>query len=381
MNTVTFSVPTFRKESIEAKLTKLAKKAAKYGNDDITFSFGDTYTKVVEGQTGKIKIQFIDIAVSGNPPKVGRWLMVARVELLDGLENLVHGVPGSDVVAYEAFRTHGGHCDHCNTARRRNDVYVMSDGTSQIAVGRACLRDFLGIDDPKAIVNRAQFFEEVAALVDRDDLTESYGDFGYYNLNDILASAAYFIRTIGFVSASKSRETGHPSTSDAVRNWLRGSVDAVPTDADHQQASKTREFFGSRDTFGNTYLDNIRVLFGQDIVETKHIALTVSAVSAAQRETAPKPQTAQSAFVGEIKQRLRGICVTIQKIIFLGSGEWGPSYIHIMEDPCGNVLTWVTGRKLDCVEGSTLTLDASIKQHVVYGNIKQTVLTRAKVHQ
>jgi len=377
MELAKFSIPTFRQGDIQKRLEKLARKAEKYGNPDITIIFGETRMVTVKSEYGQREYEFIDVTVSGEAPKINGWQLQARIELMDG-ENLIHCVPGANGKLSTHFRTHTGHCDHCNTDRRRNDIYVLTDGTDQIAVGRSCLRDFLGIDDPKAIVNRAQFFEELRDIQEDDMI--SFGSFGYYDMYEILTVAAGFIRTKGYVSKTKQQETGYETTGEAVTYSIRGvpGYKLTPTEDDRAWAKKTVEFFRNAAPFGNDYMDNIRVLMKQDIVMPKHVALITSSVITAQRQLAPKPVEKQSDFVGEEKQRLKSLELTVDKIIFLGHGAFGASYLHLMKDVNGNVFSWITGNKLEVSEGSTVKLDASVKQHKLYNGVKQTVLTRAR---
>ncbi len=379
MELITFSIPTFRKSVIEKRLEKLSKKAAKYGNGDITFTFGEKTIREIKTEYGPRQYEFIDITVTGNAPQIAGWQLLARIEIMGGDENLVHTVPGSSVQLNEGYRTHDGHCDHCNTSRRRNDVYVLADGQNQIAVGRTCLRDFLGIDDPKAIVNRAQFFEELRNIQE-DDMIGNFGSFGCFDLQEVLTVAAGFIRTKGYVSKAKQAETGYETTGEAVIYSIRSvpGYKLETTAEDRNWAAKTIEFFRATETFGNDYMDNIRVLMKQDLVLERHVALISSAVLAAQRALAPKPIVAESNFVGKEKERLRNLDLLLEKIIFLGHGTFGPSYLHLLKDTTGNQFSWITGNKLEIAEGSRVKLDASVKQHKLYNGVKQTVLTRAK---
>jgi len=116
----------------------------------------------------------------------------------------------------------------------------------------------------------------------------------------------------------------------------------------------------------------------QDLVLERHVALISSAVLAAQRALAPKPIVAESNFVGKEKERLRNLDLLLEKIIFLGHGSFGPSYLHLLKDDTGNQFSWITGNKLEIAEGSHVKLDATVKQHKLYNGVKQTVLTRAK---
>jgi hypothetical protein len=380
MELVTFSIPAFRKTDIAARLEKLARKAVKNGNPDITYSFGDTFIREVETEHGKRLVDFIEITVSGEAPRISGWDFLARVELL-GEENLVHRVPGGSKELEGRFRTHDGFCDHCNSARRRNDVFVLANDEKQIAVGRQCLREFLGVDDPKKIVARAQFFEELKNVSDEDSLG-NLGSWDYVDLREVLVLAAANIRLKGYVSKAKQEQTGLPTTGQVVAWGLSGVPAYVVkeiTKEDRDWAEKTVNFFRCDDSFDNEYMDNIRVLMKQDIIKKNHIALISSAVITAQRELAPKAEVKESNFVGEVKSRLKDVSLLLEKIIYLGSGSFGPSYLHLMKDADGNAFSWITGNKVQKAEGTTLTVDATVKEHKVYKGTKQTVLTRTKV--
>lgn len=379
MEMTTFAIPAFRRETISARLEKLAKKARKNGNPDITVSFGEVFSREVETEYGKMTIDYVSVSVSGEAPRISGWDFLARIELL-GEENLVHRVPGTTKTLEERFRSHDGFCDHCNSARRRNDVFVLANDEKQIAVGRQCLREFLGIDDPKMIVARAQFFEELKDMSDEDDLGD-FGSCGFYGLNEVLVLAAANIRKHGYVSKARQNETGDPTTGEMVRWGISGvpGYKIEPTEVDSEWAEKTVGFFRRDASFGNEYMDNIRVLMKQDIIKKDHVALISSAVITAQRELAPKAAVKESNFVGEVKGRLKDVSLLLEKIIYLGSGSFGPSYLHLLKDADGNAFSWITGNKVEVAEGTNITVDATVKEHKIYKGAKQTVLTRAKV--
>lgn len=380
MELSTFSIPTFRKADIQARLDKLARKAAKYGNGDISYTFGKTELRQVQTEHGAREYEFVEITVSGDAPQIAGWRLLARVELLGFGENLVHSVPGTSETPSKEYRTHNGHCDHCNSMRRRNDVYVLTDGSKQIAVGRSCLRDFLGIDDPKSIVNRAQFFEELR-YIEEEEMLGSFGTYGYFDLNEVLLISAGYIRKMGYISRAKQEETGYETTGQSVLGTILGLIgyEIETTNIDRNWAMKTKEYFRAASEFDNQYMENIRVLMKQDLVKKDHVALIASSVITVQRALAPKEEIKESNFVGSEKERLKGLELALEKVIFLGHGSFGPSYLHLMKDACGNVFSWITGNKIEVAEGSSLKMDATVKQHKLYNGIKQTVLTRAKI--
>lgn len=383
MITNTFSIPVYRKAAVKKRLDFLVKKAIKYGNEDIKYSFGETSIQELKNQYGeKIRIEYVDIHVSGNAPLIKGWKLLGRIEIMQG-ENLIHTVPGLEVDLSSKYREHSGYCDHCQTNRTRNDVYILSNGDEEIAVGRTCLRDHLGIDDPKLIVSRAQFFEELKSFQEEDGL--GYGGHGFYSVDELLLLSAAFIRQFGFISRTRANETGDETTGEFVHNCLRGTsgYSIKHNEEDLEWVEKTKNFFRSQENFGNTYLDNIRVLMKEDIADPKHVALLASSVFTSQRELVKKEeieeQASKSEFVGEVKERLRGLELTLTRIVNFGMGQFGYTYLHVMEDNSDNVFSWITGNKIEEPEGTKLTLDGTVKQHKLYNDVKQTVLTRAKL--
>ena len=80
-----------------------------------------------------------------------------------------------------------------------------------------------------------------------------------------------------------------------------------------------------------------------------------------------------SEYVGAIGQRLE-LNLTVTNAIEL-DGSYGRSTMHIMEDDDGNIFVWSTSAKTLAV-GSTFHCKGTVKDHRVYKNNKQTVLTR-----
>lgn len=106
---------------------------------------------------------------------------------------------------------------------------------------------------------------------------------------------------------------------------------------------------------------------GQDSGELKPESLVKEAVEALIYESGT------SEFVGEIGERIE-LTLTVIRAIKI-ENDYGHSIIHIMEDDCGNVYVWITAAK-NWSEGSVKTVRSTVKDHQIYKNTKQTVLTR-----
>lgn len=82
-----------------------------------------------------------------------------------------------------------------------------------------------------------------------------------------------------------------------------------------------------------------------------------------------------SEYVGSIGERLE-LTLTITRAIEL-ENNFGHSVMHIMEDECGNVFVWTTAAK-SWAEGSVKVLRGTVKDHRIYKNVKQTILTNCR---
>ena len=87
-------------------------------------------------------------------------------------------------------------------------------------------------------------------------------------------------------------------------------------------------------------------------------------------------EPSNSQFVGEIGDRTL-FELTIKKAIEL-DGMYGPSTMHVMEDPDGNVFIWTTSTKT-LGKGTTYLLRGTVSDHRTYKNVNQTILKRCKV--
>ena len=77
-------------------------------------------------------------------------------------------------------------------------------------------------------------------------------------------------------------------------------------------------------------------------------------------------------YVGSIGERLE-LTLTVEKTVVL-EGEH-PSTLHVMRDECGNCFVWTTAAKNWAV-GSTHHIRGTLKEHKMFRNEKQNILTR-----
>lgn len=85
-----------------------------------------------------------------------------------------------------------------------------------------------------------------------------------------------------------------------------------------------------------------------------------------------------SNFQGEIGKKLTFVAKVTRA--FELDGRYGVSYMHTFEDNDGNVYVWTTTTQ--CLEvGKNFEITGTVKDHSVYNDVNQTVMTRCKVKE
>lgn len=84
-----------------------------------------------------------------------------------------------------------------------------------------------------------------------------------------------------------------------------------------------------------------------------------------------------STHVGKIGDRIE-LTLLVLKAIEMPDSYYGKSMFYVMSDENDNQFTWTTSSKI-LIEGENYHLRGSIKNHIVYKGIPQTVLTRCTI--
>lgn len=106
-------------------------------------------------------------------------------------------------------------------------------------------------------------------------------------------------------------------------------------------------------------------------------APTARQIELVNTEVATRQKNAQSEFFGAVGEKVT-LTLTVERIIVLHSPFYGTNYITIARTEQGNVVTYKGLANLGQV-GETNTVKATIKEHTMYNNVRQTVIQRPKV--
>lgn len=391
-----FPVMTYRLHEALDALKKLAAKAERYGTAKITWRAGDEYQEERRNSDGRrFKVAMTDLIIDGiAAPKVGDFTFIAKAEITDG-GTIVDCVPGETLPAGSRTRLSTGECDHCHNKRYRKFVYLVrgADG-SHVQVGHTCLRDFLGTDTPASVAARFRWERELR------DFDEEWGGRGVAsedNAQELLAVTCAAIRLWGWVPRSAPESAGRPTVENvavwysteqhsSVREMRRKIAEAL-TEADYKTAAAVMAWVASDESGDSEYIQNLRVILAPGIVGPRRRGYACSAVASYQRwigtlETRRREAEAgsDSSYVGSIGERLKGLTLRCSAARGMGSNGYGNTVLYKFTDAAGNVFSWFCSSDQELEPGKDYTLDATVKDHVEYKGVKETRLTRGKIH-
>lgn len=406
MEVVTYVVPAENRATIEKKLDQLNKKAAKLGTTPISMTFEhdriETWRveKVLNcPEYGYIEYsrEWLKVYVLGAVAEVnGYYFRAALYHTTEG--NIIAAVPGYEVP--RAYRNAAPVCNHCGAARLRSSTYLIESKDGLMQVGRNCLADFTGANDPHKL---AKWAEAIGAFDSWfQSLSEEEGGHGprpetQVELEEFVRRTAAVIRMDGWTSKKVANETERTATvstvwfvmncrtrevikENAERYGVKGYIEDDEVTATKVLAWATETLCGETEP-DNDYLHNLAVITRAGLVSHRTSGLAGSMIAAWRRATQKQEErenapASVSTYVGKEKERLRGLRLTISAVIELEATDFGPRRIIKMTDEAGNDFAWFTGSFSACEPGDLFDVTGTVKRHSEYKGMKQTELGR-----
>ena len=400
MTKVTFatvSVFEYGYLNLKDHVEKLNRKALKHGMEPITMAVREVaFVRIYKGGFGCSEPLY-HIEINGIEPCIDGWRLVARVEFNDTIGQVVRLAPNvCDDGSFASYREHNGHCDHCNSIRRRNDVFILEDcNGNRKSVGRNCLADFIRDGDANSIIRYAEFADDLGKCGDKD-----YEGDGVCmpnpKLQPFLTIVAMLTRRLGWVSRTTSKDNDVSSTADCAARYLYSRepyrtrwIDAnelFVSDNDVKLAGDAIEWVCNVED-RSEYINTIKRIGQAGIVDMKSLAGYAASIISAYKKTldVSKARAAfakNTDFIGNVKQRLKNLEVRVLRVRYI-DGYYGTTTIVAMEtDIDGGVapLVWFASGSQDIAEGTILTIDATVKDQKddpKFG--KQTIVTRCSI--
>jgi hypothetical protein len=399
--------------ALRDKVVKLNKRAKRHGMSvlDLRIVSEEMIDRKIPG-VGIFPAIRYTVEIAGCEPCINGFRLIARIEFNDIVGTVVHGNPTlSDDYDLSEYRTIGPVCEHCNTNRRRNDVFVLEgpDGHRKI-VARNCLADYIRSGDAEDLARWADAMDWIGKAGSGD----GDGDCDYYDreranpamsLVPFLRIVAMVKRKCGWLGRTKARDSfdGIATVDIAGRviygcgahhvRWM-DSMGFEAKEGDKDYAEKAAEWAAGLDCNDKSeYMYTIGQIGRAGSVDMRTLdgyaaSILVAYDRACEREIeyAEKAKTAKcKVWFGSPKKREKGVCV---KCVGLHSfeGHYGVTTIvrfeHYPNDTDRAVIVWFASgdRYDDWNIGDEYTVDMTPTKHDdcdKYG--KQTKCNRVKV--
>jgi hypothetical protein len=395
------------------KIEKLNKRAKRCNVEPITL-------RVVSQETTQhpksgCDVQRYCVEIEGVAPCINGWSLAAKIENNPTIGTVVRVIPGPfDGDDYSKYRDHDFGCDHCNTKRRRNDVFVLKndDGFERV-IGRNCLADYLRCEDAESFARFAEFVDQCGSFSDEglcgDAEEMGFGGRGFrpnLPLKSFLSTVQCCTRRLGWISRSEAwDDPGVSATADTAYFVIFGYGEAhtkliernelYESEGDKELAGRAVEWAAAltpADTANSEYLDIIRRIAQAGETDEKlsgYAASIVRAYQKAQEWAAERAEKAagrkEKVFVGSAKERLKNLTVRVVRVRYT-EGYYGTKTIVAMELAVGDEqvapLTWFASGSLEFEEGAEYTFTGTVKEHKDDARFgKQTIVNRCKLQE
>lgn len=368
-----FFVPQLRRVNVEQSVTigRADPRIVKWVSDEVAVITTDE------------RVPMVRFRLVGQAPKLAGWSFVATLEHLGEGATLLCAVPGHEVPS--RFRQAEPHCEHCQTVRRRAQTFVLvhEDGRDK-QVGRQCLKDFLGHQDPN---KAAAYAEELGTLGELFDAAvagsdeDSWGGGGggaprAWDLAEYVAYCAASIRVHGWVSRGEARERCVVSTADSALDSMLPPP-MYPREAILRPELRDRELAAAalawvetdlmpKDEAGasSDYEHNLVTSVRLGVCLGKTMGVVASLVSAYNRHLGreiERKRALDGKHVGEVGKRQLFEGLALSRVVDL-EGVYGTTHLHVFLDADGNTLIWkASAESLEV--GATFDVTATVKSH------------------
>lgn len=405
--THSWDVPAYKLNDFKTKITQANKKLAKAGMDA---RFEVIYTEFTKRKNigprderdgtyllpdAVVEVPWVHAELTG-PLRLshGHFTFVAKL-VPEEAGITVHSAPGQELGGYAPAGD--THCGHCGLNRDRTRLYLVRDerDTSIIQLGHSCIELYTGVA-PKGLW--ALTFDEELDKLTRDDVDGGYNatrDYGAH-IDTVLAyafahsdkgrayiprgwdneeSTASQVRTSLFVDPNRLREQERAYFAAKATEAAAHLADTALLSAIKASVAEIAE--------NSDYGRNLRVILAGESVSGKNVGILASLVKVYARqqqlEAERKANPIAKGFIGEIKERLRNLELTLTTVLER-PGDYGTRTLFIGRTASGHVVKWWASGTFEFETGDTLRLEAAtVKAHETYNDIDQTVITRGQL--
>ena len=399
-----------RLDALRKKIDSLNKKAARLGGSPIELRVtGERQQEILATDAGE-RIADWTFVVLGQ--QASTEPLIPGFAMLGALDHTHDGVDGEPAVTirevpsfallqdldedqvrhlravdFQSYRDAENRCDHCGYKRRRNTTYLMlNKNTGQVMqVGADCMADFTGAPDPE----KALRWAELLAALDADMQQEATDTTAAaatgrpaISTTEFLAHAAACVRERGWRKRWHEGQRVPGTADDAHLNMENGGIEV--TDTDRKLAADAlawaREELADREGLSE-FEHNLTVYAAADYLGAKGdgtLAYVVEGYTRDQQRQQAKQAASTSEYVGAVKDRIKGLKLTVDSVHPFPSDFGGMRYLTRGRDSNGNVFSFYGPNELD--KGSRYSLSGTVKKHELdrRTEAKTTVLSNCR---
>lgn len=378
---------------LQGKVESLNKRAVRHKMAPVEISVlrEKAFFPVYRGGIGRAESLYT-VEINGCEPCIDGWRLGARIEF-NAVGAIVRPAPGAPEGEFIRYAAVAPICEHCNTNRKRNDIFVLvgPNGEHKL-VGRNCLADFLRDGDADSLARYAEF-ADIVRDIDPAGCEDEFERMGggrsvpFMALDRYLPVVAMLSRRLGWMSRTAAKDCeGVSSTADHAgyyfyghgkghARWIEENELFACAD-DDELAGRAIEWAKTVDTSRSEYLDVIKKIACAGTVDMRTLSGYAASIIIAYRkacereaEYAEKAKIAKNrVWFGTVGRREKGIKATcVGK--HSHEGYYGVTTIIRFEVSVNEgekaVLVWFASgdRFNEFEEGDEYAFDAMIKAH------------------
>ena len=379
---------------VEKKLNRVAKKCIKHGND-FTFEIkGEEIREKYNDETRRTEYyKFLLVEVDGTA-KINNWECIAVLEIHE-IGNIIRRI-NTEIDIPERFKHTENICEHCNTKRQRNNLYVIHNTETDEwkQVGGNCLKlytDGLNMEYVAAYMDGITELEEFDGIV-------GHGK-AYYHVDEIISYAVEVIEKTGYFNAQSVLPTKY-LVSILMHNNLNRAIELINKDFEGARLDvriNDKDFHknNTQDVVkeiinyykniedDSEFIHNVKVMLNEEYVLAKNFGflcyLPEGYAKHMQKEI-EKVKKVETKYFGEVGNRYKDKVIQSVALITSWETQWGYTYIYKITLEDGSVLTWKTNNGLYLDRDEEFDkISFTVKEHKEYKGEKQTEVTRCKV--
>lgn len=405
-----FTIYEGHMDALMKKITRIKNKCSRFGCDFTFEEIGEEFREIKTPTGDTMQARYVVVEADGLAV-VNGWEFVASVEHTE--KGNIFSSALHDVEIPKRYRNSAPFCEHCNSARRRKNTFIVRNTeTNEFKqVGKSCLCDFthgMSAEFASWLASMREIFEEAQSAP-----VEYARDFDYFNTSDVLAYCAETVRCYGFTktrdefgeyvpNSTRDRATDFllavtrgDRMSDKKREKLREEMKRVNFNAESEETRATvRDALQwlNEQKEESDYMHNLKTVCALDCVKWHHFGLIASLFPVYRRAMERAEEQARrdkereaercSEWQGEQGER---ITVNVKSCEIVTSWEncfngysCTATFLYKFADADGNIFLWKTQKYID-EDDKIARLVGTVKAHDEFRGVKQTHLTRCKI--